>query len=534
MHTIKDNPPISGIHHLTAVAASAADNYRFYTRVLGLRLVKKTVNFDDPFTYHLYYGDETGSPGTLLTFVPWEGLPQGRPGTGMVSAIAFAIPRSSIDYWTQRLEGYGVALAAKSRFGEPVIRFTDPHGLPLELIGTLPGDDPSMRELDSRTAITGFHSATLLVERIDATEKIIVDAMGMTPGQREGSRYRFAMQDESAPGHLLDVIVDPSAGRGRSGGGTIHHIAFRTRDTREQQAWRQRLQQHGLSVTDVRNRTYFQSIYFNEPGGVRFEIATDPPGFSVDEDLNDLGTALKLPAQYEPLRGQIEEQLPPLETPDFRHVYVPAEPSAVDAETIVALHGTGGNEHDLIPLVRQVSPSAAIISPRGKVLENGMPRFFRRLAEGVFDEKDVRRNAHDLSDFLTVASRRHGQPGKGLIALGYSNGANMAAAIMLLRAEVFSGAILFRPMMPLDMGRLPDLTCRSILITTGRFDRVIPSAETQRLIRALKQAGASVAVVDTDAGHELTAADVEAARAWLAKGPWRACKSAALHQKDAA
>ncbi len=534
MKPSNDNPPIRGIHHITAVAASAADNFRFYIRVLGLRLVKKTVNFDDPFTYHLYYGDETGRPGTILTFFPWEKLPQGKPGTGMVSAIAFAVPRFSVDYWTQRLEGYGIAVATERRFGEPVIRFTDPHGLPLELVGTPSSDDPSERASESQTAIIGLHSATLLLDRIDATQKTLVDGMGMTPGQPEGSRYRFAMHDANAPGHLLDVIVDPSAGRGRSGGGTVHHIAFRTRDSREQQAWRQRLQRHGLSVTEVRDRTYFQSIYFKEPGGVLFEIATDPPGFCVDEDLHDLGTALKLPARHEPLRRQIEEQLPPLDVPDFRHVYVPPEPNAADGETIVALHGTGGNEHDLIPVVRQVNPLAAIISPRGKVLENGMPRFFKRLAEGVFDEADVRRNAHDLSDFLTVASRRHGRPGENLIALGYSNGANMAAAIMLLRPEIFSGAILFRPMMPLKMEHLPDLTCRSILITTGRFDRVIPSTETQRLIRTLEKAGAMVEVVDTDAGHELTAADIEAARAWLANGHGRACATPPLGQRDAA
>ena len=316
MHTLKDNPPISGIHHITAVAASAADNFCFYTRVLGLRLVKKTVNFDDPFTYHLYYGDDTGSPGTLLTFFPWEGLPQGKPGTGMVSAIAFAIPRVSVDHWTRRLAEQGVTVAAESRFGEPVIRFADPHGLPLELIGIPPGDDLSGRTPDSQAAIIGFHSATLLIDRIDATQRIIVDGMGMTPDQHEGNRCRFAMQDERAPGHLLDVIVDPSAGRGRFGGGTVHHIAFRTRDSREQLVWRQQLQRHGVSVTDVRDRTYFQSIYFNEPGGVLFEIATDPPGFRVDEDLNDLGTTLMLPARYEPLRGQIEERLPPLESPD--------------------------------------------------------------------------------------------------------------------------------------------------------------------------------------------------------------------------
>jgi predicted esterase/catechol 2,3-dioxygenase-like lactoylglutathione lyase family enzyme len=528
-----DNLSISGIHHITAVAASAADNYRFYTRVLGLRLVKKTVNFDDPFTYHLYFGDETGRPGTLLTFFPWEGLPQGEPGTGMVSAIAFAIPRYSIDHWTRRLEAFGVALATENRFGEPVVRFTDPHGLALELVGTPPSDDPRERAAVSHTAILGFHSATLQLERIDNTQKIIADGMGMTPVQQEGRRYRFAMQDEGSPGHLLDVIVDPSAGRGRPGGGTVHHIAFRTRNSREQQAWQQRLRHFGLSVTGVRDRTYFKSIYFNEPGGILFEIATDPPGFTVDEDPGDLGTGLMLPDRYEPLRGQIEGQLPPLEPPDFRHVYVPPEPAAADGKTIVALHGTGGNEHDLISVVRQISP-AAIISPRGKVLENGMPRFFKRLAEGVFDENDVRRNAHDLGDFLVAASHRYERSGSPLIAMGYSNGANMAAAIMLLRADIFSGAILFRPMMPLDMTHLPDLSCRSILITRGRFDQVIPSAETQRLVRTLKKAGASVKVVDMNAGHELTAADIEAARAWLADDLRRACPAAPVREKDAA
>jgi glyoxalase family protein len=317
MNTPNENPAISGIHHITAVTASAADNYRFYTRVLGLQLVKKTVNFDDPFTYHLYYGDETGRPGTILTFFPWEQLPRGKPGTGMVSAIAFAVPRFSIDYWNHRLNEYGIAVDADSRFEEPVIRFNDPHGLPLELIGGPSRANPIADAPDLQTAIIGFHSATLLLDRIDATEKIIVGGMGMTPVQQEGSRYRFAMQDASAPGHLLDVLVDPSATRGRPGGGTVHHIAFRARNSREQQAWQQRLRQHGLSVTDVRDRKYFQSIYFHEPGGVLFEIATDPPGFAVDEEPRHLGTALKLPHQYEALRGKIEGQLPPLELTAF-------------------------------------------------------------------------------------------------------------------------------------------------------------------------------------------------------------------------
>ena len=312
MNTQHEPIAVNGIHHITAVAASAQENFHFYTRVLGLRLVKKTVNFDDPFTYHLYYGDETGRPGAIMTFFPWEQAAQGRPGTGMVSAIAFAVPHGSIDYWRRRLVENGLAVDATRRFGEPVLCFGDPHGLPLELIGTPTKADVQGDAPKPETAISGFHSATLLLDRIDATQSLLVDGMGLTSMQQDGNRHRFGMADANAPGHLLDVLVDPSAPTGRPGSGTGHHIAFRTPDGREQQAWRQRLGQHGLAVTDIRDRKYFQSIYFQEPGGVLFEIATDPPGFAVDEDPHHLGTALKLPAQHEPLRSRIENQLPDL------------------------------------------------------------------------------------------------------------------------------------------------------------------------------------------------------------------------------
>ena len=534
MKIANQNPALGGIHHITAIAASATENYRFYTRILGLRMVKKTVNFDDPFTYHLYYGNETGQPGTILTFFPWEQLPRGKPGTGMVSAIAFAVPQSSIGYWRRRLGKHGIPVETTTRFGEPVVRFNDPHGLPLEIIGTPPAEGREEEVPDTDTAISGFHSATLLLGRIDATQTVLVEGLGMTIEQREGNRYRFGMADPAAPGSLLDVLVDRSAAPGRPGGGTVHHIAFRAHDDDAQQAWQQDLRHFGLPVTEVRDRKYFRSIYFHEPGGVLFEIATDPPGFAVDEAPRDLGTALKLPTRYEPLRKRIEAQLPPLESPDFRHVYLPPEPGSNDGEIIVALHGTGGNEHDLIPIVRQINPSAAVISPRGNVLENGMPRFFKRIAEGLFDENDVRRNARHLSDFLVDASLRYGHTDKNRIALGYSNGANIAAATMFLKPDVFSAAILFRPMMPLKMDRLPDLTCKSIFIATGRDDRVIPAEETRRLIHTLRKAGATVTVVDMAAGHELTTADVEAAHTWLSQKPHQRCGAPPSPTKEAA
>jgi glyoxalase family protein len=314
MAPAKDSMTVAGIHHITALASSAAESYDFYTRVLQLRLVKKTVNFDDPYTYHLYFGDQTGRPGTILTFFPWEQVHPGTPGAGSVSAVAFAVAPGALNHWRDRLADYRIPFDEAARFGESVIRFSDPHGLPLELIAPPPAldeqEDSAAPEIE--TAIQGFHSATVLLHRMEDTETLITKGMGMVPMGPEGNRYRFAMDDRKSAGQLLDVVIDPSASPVRPGGGTVHHIAFRTRDSQEQIKWQERLRDHGLQVTEVQDRKYFESIYFREPGGVLFEIATDPPGFSVDEAPDTLGTDLKLPGQYEPLRTTIEAQLPPL------------------------------------------------------------------------------------------------------------------------------------------------------------------------------------------------------------------------------
>jgi len=309
-----DSLVVAGIHHITAVASSAPENVDFYTHVLQLRLVKKTVNFDDPYTYHLYYGDQTGRPGTILTFFPWEQIRPGTTGTGSVSAVAFAVPAGALNHWRDHLSENRITFDETVRFGESVIRFADPHGLPLELVAPPPVPDEQENSAASEieTAIRGFHAATVLLGRIEDTRTLITKVMGMVPVGQEGSRYRFAMNDRQSAGQLLDVVIDPSAPRVRPGGGTVHHIAFRTRDSREQLKWQARLRDHGLQVTEVRDRKYFESIYFREPGGVLFEIATDPPGFTVDEASDSLGRDLKLPGRYEPLRTDIEAQLPSL------------------------------------------------------------------------------------------------------------------------------------------------------------------------------------------------------------------------------
>jgi glyoxalase family protein len=306
---------ISGIHHITAIAASAEENLRFYENVLGLRLVKQTVNFDDPYTYHLYYGNTDGSPGTIMTFFPWEKLPRGKTGAGMVTAIAFSIPNGALDYWQGRLSINGVETKSSQRFGEKVLQFEDPHGLALELIETPKQHssiDRSGRQESDWYRIIEFHSATALLASLNGTASLLGTLTGMVNYNREGTRYRFEMKTDNSPGQYYDVVIDPQAEKGLQGSGTVHHIAFRAQDDVEQKHWQKALSDAGFDVTSIRDRKYFRSIYFHEPGGVLFEIATDPPGFAVDEPVAELGRHLKLPEQYEPMRSDIERRLPPL------------------------------------------------------------------------------------------------------------------------------------------------------------------------------------------------------------------------------
>ncbi|MEJ2283016.1 MAG: ring-cleaving dioxygenase [Desulfobacterales bacterium] len=317
------NAKISGIHHITAIASSASENLAFYENVLCLRLVKKTVNFDDPYTYHLYYGDSDGAPGTIITFFPWENLPRGKTGAGMVTAIAFSIPMGSVDYWRKRLSVDGIETNEGERFGKRVIRFKDPHGLSLELIETPTGPLTLSQSLNSKSAanrIVGFHSATALLRSLEETQSLLVNLMGMKFHDKEGNRYRFKMKRNDAFGHFYDVVIDPQAENGLQGGGTVHHIAFRTPTDEEQKYWQKSLVESGYAVTPIRDRKYFKSIYFHEPGDVLFEIATDPPGFTVDEPYGRLGRDLKLPDQFEPMRIEIENRLPTLQPSRERNV----------------------------------------------------------------------------------------------------------------------------------------------------------------------------------------------------------------------
>jgi glyoxalase family protein len=254
---MNNNPKISGIHHITAIASSASKNLAFYENVLGLRLVKKTVNFDDPYTYHLYYGDPKGSPGTIITFFPREKLPRGKAGAGMVTFLAFAIPKGSVDYWRKRLNGYGIETNESKRFGGSLIQFEDSHGLGLELVemeNVAANSALSDGSIASAYRILGLHSATALQHSLEGIQDLLMHGMGMVLHGKEGDRYRFKMNNDDACGHFYDVVIDVQAEKGRQGGGTVHHIAFRTLNDDEQKFWQQSLRDKGFSVTAIRDR----------------------------------------------------------------------------------------------------------------------------------------------------------------------------------------------------------------------------------------------------------------------------------------
>ena len=307
------NTSIAGLHHLTAIATDAQANIDFYAGLLGLRLVKKTVNFDDPSAYHLYYGDETGTPGTIITFFSWPGARRGQIGAGQITAITLSAPAASLDYWQSRLDRHQMKSERRSRFGEDVLAFSDPDGIPVEIVA-LKSDDRSGwtgAGISAEYAIRGMHAAQLTVREATHTEELLTAEMGYRLVGRAGNRARFEAASGGA-GTFVDVIEDPHALPGRGGAGTIHHIAFRVPTDEAQRAMQERLLNANYQVSDVRDRDYFHSIYYRERGGILFEIATDLPGFAIDEPLASLGSALKLPKQFERARAQIEAILPPL------------------------------------------------------------------------------------------------------------------------------------------------------------------------------------------------------------------------------
>lgn len=307
-----------GIHHITAIASDPQRNLDFYAGTLGLRLVKLTVNFDDPGSYHLYYGDEIGRPGSLLTFFAWPGGQRGRQGTGQASVVAFAIPPASLGFWIERLLAQGVKYEGPTRrFDEQVLSLTDPDGLLLELVatpralGTSPWADGP---LPLEHTIRGLHGATLWEDGDTGSADFLVRTMGFQSGPEESGVLRL-QSGGAGVGTVVNLRRAPGFWQGAIGVGTVHHVAFRAASDEVQLKKRAEIEAQGRGITPVIDRQYFHSVYFREPGGILFEIATDAPGFLIDESRAELGTHLKLPPMYEPSREEIERALPPVRLP---------------------------------------------------------------------------------------------------------------------------------------------------------------------------------------------------------------------------
>jgi predicted esterase/catechol 2,3-dioxygenase-like lactoylglutathione lyase family enzyme len=541
---------VLGIHHVTAIASDPQRNLDFYSGVLGLRLVKRTVNFDDPQTYHFYYGDEVGTPGGIMTFFPWPGARRGRPGPRQVGVTSFAVLPEAMGFWVHRLLQLGIAHQPLARrvFGgvtESFLSFRDPDGLLLEIVGhptaaarpawaDAPGIAPEQ-------AIRGFHAVTIWAEQAEPTERVLLDTLGFRPSAEAESVRRFEAGAGGASTFVDVRAVGPFV-PALAGAGTVHHVAFRVPDDAAQHEIRERVIAAGLQPTPQIDRNYFRSVYFREPGEVLFELATDIPGFAVDEPVASLGHALQLPAQYEPLRAQLEAVLPPIHLPvppgagellganegpedvsgealGFVHRYIPPtdEGDRACSTTLLLLHGTGGDEEDMLPLGRRLLPGAALLSPRGNVLEGDMPRFFRRHAAGVLDQEDLARRTEELADFVDRAAETYAFDRGCVVAVGFSNGANIAASLLLRKGAFLRGAVLLSPMLPFEPERAPALAGTSVFVGAGRADPIVPAAQVERLADLLRAAGADVTVHWEPGGHGISPGEIEAARAWIAR-----------------
>ena len=540
--------PVQGLHHFTAMCGDAQHNVDFYATLLGQRMVKLTVNFDDPGTYHLYYGDEIGSPGTILTFFPWTHAEKGTRGNGETAAFAYSVKQGALEFWKGRLEALELEVHESVRFGAKILSFSDPDDFQVELVAEGEADVPhpwSAGPLEQGVRLRGFHSFTLWVEHIASVRTLLVSNLGFTElgtePDPEGPRTRFR-GSSSGVGLFVDVIERPGKARGRFGVGSVHHIALRTRDDAEQAEYRQRLEAQGYGVTPVLDRQYFHSIYFRDPSGVLFEIATDAPGFAVDEPVSELGKTLKLPPWLESRRETLESHLPPVNNPEYdltvggraRATRSPAFPQSSGQRVIgphqgqpilsagrglssarvamVLVHGRGGSAQDILTLADQFSMSAfAYLAPQAA---NGTwyPQSFLMPLE---------RNEPGLSSGLTVLDDllrdldRQGIPPEHVVLGGFSQGACLALEYAARHARrygavfAFSGGLIGPEGTPRDYSG--SLEGTPVFLGCSDIDSHIPLERVEQSARVLENLGARVDQrIYPGLGHTIVPDEIEA------------------------
>jgi len=504
----------SGIHHVTLITRHVQENVDFYVGFLGLRLVKRTGGFEDAEQLHLLYGDRLGTPGSLVTFLVWEDGASGRVGNGQVAEIAFAVPPASIGDWMTRALRHGVPVTGPSReLGESVLRLKDPDGIIVKLVGAdLPAAEPWG---DPDQAILRLRAVTILTETPEETAAF-VKRFGYRTGPAEGNTRRMVSDTDA-----VDIRDASGYVPGIPGTGTADHVAFRAADVADVRAAEAEFSRLNSSPTNFHDRKYFTSLYVREPGGTLFELATDGPGFTIDEPSERLGETLFTPPR-ETERGEDlavmlpqfalpgEPRMPRRDLPFIHRLFTPEDP---DGSTLVLLHGTGGSEADLMPLAHRIAPRATLLGVRGRSLEDGSVRWFRRLGTTGFDQDDIRSEAEAFAAFVEGAASGYGLDAATMTFLGYSNGANFAAAVMGLQPGIVQRAILLRSVPVLDTLPEADLTETKVLAVAGAHDPF--GQRGADLVSWLEQRGATVEAHTVDAGHQLVPTDETVAAGWF-------------------
>ncbi len=508
----------TGIHHVTGITRRVQANVDFYTGFLGLRLVKRTGGYEDAEQLHLFYGDALGSPGSVITFLVWEDGAPGRIGHGQVAEIALAVPPDSIGDWLTRAMTARIPVEGPSReFGETVLRLKDPDGVIIKLVGA---DMPAAAPLPDPIAPTRLRAVTVFTEKPDETRDFLA-RFGYAAKASEGAIRRLASDTD-----VIDIRDATGFFAGIPGTGILDHVAFRAPDV---DAVRQmRLALKNTDATSVHDRKYFLSLYVRDPAGVLLEYATDAPGFTVDEAAGDLGKTLFVPphdaARAEDLRVILPQFALPGEerTPmrDLHFVHRFHRPETPDGSTIVLLHGTGGNETDLMPLAHRLAPGATLLGVRGRSTEEGINRWFRRYDATTYDQADIRAEAEAFAAFIADAQRSYGLDPARMVFLGYSNGANLLGAVMQLYPDALRQALLLRGLQVLEgaPALAPDaLSGHRVLMLNGARDPF--AAMAPPLEAALRAAGAELDAQTLPVGHELSSEDLARATAWLAATP---------------
>ena len=503
----------TGIHHVTAITRNVQRNVDFYVGFLGLRLVKQTGGYEDAEQLHLFYGDGAGSPGSVITFLVWQDGASGRVGLGQISEIALAVPPASIGDWLQRAMQAGVPVSGPSReFGETVLRLRDPDGMTVKLVGV---DLPATAPLPDPIAPTRIRSVTMLTENAEATADFAA-RFGYARAATDGPFIRM-MSDRD----VIDLRQSAGFVQGGPGTGVFDHVAFRAPDNDAVRQMLLSLRDHD-GITNVHDRKYFLSLYVREPAGILFEYATDGPGFSVDEDPDHLGETLMIPPSDAARAADLRVMLPQFALPgeerfpmrDLHFIHRLHKPDNPDGSVIVLLHGTGGNEADLMPLAARLNPRATLLGVRGRSTEEGINRWFRRYDAVTYDQDDIRTESEAFAGFVADATRGYGLDADRMAFLGYSNGANLLGAIMRLHPGVVRRAILLRGIEVLTEAPDADLTGSAALMISGAedpFARMAPALE-----QSLRAGGADLDARTVAGGHGLAQQDLTIAQDWLA------------------